>query len=59
MLVKRNLWENKEKHPKRILKANAVSVTNLDDRNVRVSNCINVIDKENFVFIFQEDYKNP
>ena len=57
MLTKKNLWENKENILKRRLKAKTVSVTNPDGSNVRVSNFINIIDKQHVFFINQEDLK--
>ena len=39
-------------------KTRKVSVAYSDDCNVRVSNCIKIIDKELFIFILQDDCKS-
>ena len=57
MLAKKNLRENKENIRKRRLKAKTESVTNHDGSNARVSNYINIIDKQHVFFISQEDLK--
>ena len=57
MLLKRNLWKNKENTQKMRLKVKTISMTYPEDSNVRVSNYIKSIDIEHFVFILQEDYK--
>ena len=40
------------------LKSKTVLVTNPNGSNVRISNYIKIIDKENVVYILQEDYKS-
>ena len=55
----KELMENKEKHPKRRLKAKAVSETYPDGSYIRVSNLLKLLTKSMSVFILQEDYKSP
>ena len=46
-----NLWENKEKHPKKErLKTKTVSVTHPDGSNIRISNYVKIIGKQHVRF---------